>query len=359
MLADAEPDFIATTEKLWEKMPSTHGVPILMDRDLPGVANMPETNPETPVAPENAAYIIYTSGSTGLPKGVVIEHASLTSFTKAAADLYEIQPSDRILQFASISFDASVEEIFPALYSGASLVIKPRDIVHTPSEFFSYCAKEQITIVDLPTAYWHMLTDSLETLRIPDPLRLVIIGGDAADPERVEKWRRHAPGFVRLVNTYGPTETTVAVTFADLDQKSEETGEVPIGRPFPNVNLCILNHFNQPSPFGVAGELYIGGPQTARGYLNRPELTRDRFVPVADAGQDTLFFKTRDRTLLTPSGQIVFKGRMDRQVKIRGFRVEPGEIEKTATLYPGIEDCAVTVEKNTDSHVRTIAFIVL
>jgi amino acid adenylation domain-containing protein len=359
ILADAEPDFIATTEKLWEKMPSTHGVPILMDRDLPGVANMPETNPETPVAPENAAYIIYTSGSTGLPKGVVIEHASLTSFTKAAADLYEIQPSDRILQFASISFDASVEEIFPALYSGASLVIKPRGIVHTPSEFFSYCAKEQITIVDLPTAYWHMLTDSLETLHIPDPLRLVIIGGDAADPERVETWRRHAPGFVRLVNTYGPTETTVAVTFADLDQKSEETGEVPIGRPFPNVNLCILNHFNQPSPFGVAGELYIGGPQTARGYLNRPELTRDRFVPVADAGQDTLFFKTRDRTLLTPSGQIVFKGRMDRQVKIRGFRVEPGEIEKTATLYPGIEDCAVTVEKNTDSHVRTIAFIVL
>ena len=359
ILMDAGPDFIVTTAKLWEKIPSTQAFPVLMDRDLPDLAKMPETNPKTMVTPENAAYIIYTSGSTGLPKGVVIEHASLTSFTKAAADLYEIQPNDRILQFASISFDASVEEIFPALYSGASLVIKPQGIVHTPSEFFSYCAKEQITIADLPTAYWHMLTDSLETLEIPDPLRMVIIGGDAADPERVEKWRRHAPGFVRLMNTYGPTETTVAVTFADLDQDTGETGEVPIGRPFPAVNLCILNHFNQPSPVGVAGELYIGGPQTARGYLNRPTLTQDRFVSVADAQQDTFFFKTRDRTILTPSGQIVFKGRMDRQVKIRGFRVEPGEIEKTATLYPGVEDCAVTVEKNADGHVRTTAFIVL
>ncbi len=359
ILTDAEPDFIATTANLWKKIPATHAVPIVMDRDQPALAQMPETNPETHVAPENAAYIIYTSGSTGLPKGVVIEHASLTSFTKAAADLYEIQPDDRILQFASISFDASVEEIFPALYSGASLVIKPRDMVQTPAEFFSYCAREQITVVDLPTAYWHMLTDSLETLEIPDRLRLVIIGGDAADPERVEMWHRNAPDFVRLVNTYGPTETTVAVTFADLDQDTGETGEVPIGRPFPTVNLCILNHFNQPSPFGVAGELHIGGPQTARGYLNRPALTKDRFVPVACAEQDTLFFKTRDRAILTPPGRILFKGRMDRQVKIRGFRVEPGEIEKTATLYPGVKECAVTVEKTARDHVRTIAFIVL
>ncbi len=252
-----------------------------------------------------------------------------------------------------------MEEIFPALYAGASLVIKPQGLVQTPKEFFSYCAEEQITIADLPTAYWHMLADTLETRQVPEKLRLVIIGGEAADPKRVEKWHRHAPGRVRLINTYGPTETTVAVTFADLDQNTVKTREVPIGRPFPNVNLCILNHFLQPSPPGVDGELYVGGPQTARGYLNRPALTQERFVSVAYAGQDTSFFKTRDRVLLTQQGQIVFKGRMDRQVKIRGFRVEPGEIETTAARYPGVKECTVTLEKNRDGHVRTNAFIVL
>jgi len=359
ILADAGPDFIATTEKWWPKIPETLAVPVLLDRDQALLAQMPETNPETPVGPENTAYIIYTSGSTGLPKGVVIEHASLTAFTKTAAELYEIQPDDRILQFASISFDASVEEIFPALYAGACLVIRPRDMVQTPLEFFSYCAEEQVTVVDLPTAYWHMLADSLDTLHMPDRLRLVIIGGEAADPGRVEKWRRKAPGFVRLVNTYGPTETTVAVTFADLGRDPGDSGDVPIGHPFPGVNLCILNHFLQPSPPGVAGELYIGGPQTARGYLNRPGLTQERFVPLACAGQDTRFFQTRDRVLFTQQGQVVFKGRMDRQVKIRGFRVEPGEIETTAARYPGVKECAVTMEKNARGDVRIIAFIVL
>ncbi len=168
ILADAEPDFIVTTAPWLKKIPATHAVPVLLDRDRPSLEKMPVTNPETLVTAKNAAYIIYTSGSTGLPKGVVIEHGSLTSFTKTATELYEIQPDDRILQFASISFDASVEEIFPALYAGASLVIKPQGLVQTPKEFFSYCAEEQITIADLPTAYWHMLADTLETRQVPE-----------------------------------------------------------------------------------------------------------------------------------------------------------------------------------------------
>ena len=358
ILADAEPDFITTTEKWYPTIPKNSAVPVLLDKDQKILTQMPEADPKSTVGQENAAYIIYTSGSTGLPKGVVIDHASLTSFTKTAAELYEIQPDDRILQFASISFDASVEEIFPALYAGASLVIKPREMVQTPADFFSYCAQEQVTVVDLPTAYWHMLADSMDTLHVPERLRLVIIGGEAADPDRVEKWRRHAPDFVRLINTYGPTETTVAVTFADLSLDPGDHENVPIGRPFPGVNLCVLNHFLQPSPAGVAGELYIGGPQTARGYLNRPDLTQERFMSLACAGQDTRFFKTRDRVLLTRSGQMVFKGRMDRQVKIRGFRVEPAEIETTASDYPGVKECAVTTEKNAQGDARIIAFIV-
>ncbi|MCA1787189.1 MAG: amino acid adenylation domain-containing protein, partial [Desulfobacteraceae bacterium] len=359
IMTDAAPDFIATTTDLWEKIAPTKAVPVFMDKDLDAMGDLPDINPESRVSPEHAAYIIYTSGSTGNPKGVVIEHGSLMSFTRSAADLYEIQPSDRILQFASISFDASVEEIFPALFSGASLVIKPRETMHTPAQFFAFCAKNQVTILDLPTAYWHMIADEIDTLQVPDELRLVIIGGEEADLDRVKKWRRHVPGFVRLLNTYGPTETTVAVTVADLGRDLDDTDQVPIGRPFPNVNLCIMNHFNQPSPPGVLGELHIGGAQTARGYLNQADLTRDRFIPIDRFGQDTRFFKSRDRARVVSSGQIFFQGRMDRQIKIRGFRVEPGEIEKTACLYPRVKDCAVTVEQTSRDHVRTTAFIVL
>lgn len=359
ILKDAEPDFIITTAKNQKKFGDTTAQIILVDTDFQKIRAMETLNPVTEVAPNNMAYIIYTSGSTGTPKGVVIEHSALVSFTRSATDTYDIQSNDRVLQFASISFDASAEEIYPTLFSGATLVIKPQTIVQTPAHFFDFCRKNQLTVIDLPTAYWHMIADQIDTLTLPEHLRLIIIGGDEANPDKVRKWQAHIPADIRLLNTYGPTETTVAVTFSDLSHHIPESGRVPIGTPFSNVSLCILNHFKQPAPPGVTGELYIGGPQTARGYLNREDQTRKSFVKINAAQKDNYFFKTGDHAMMLPTGQVIFLGRIDRQIKIRGFRVEPGEIETTILTHERIKECGLAVSKDADDNRTLTAFIVL
>ena len=358
ILADCNPDIVITADKDQKRIRPCKAQIVLIDRDLQEILAMKSVNPKEPVTPENMAYIIYTSGSTGIPKGVVIEHNALTVFTKSAIDIYDIQPNDRVLQFASISFDASAEEIYPALFSGATLVMRPQGQFHTPARFFEFCRQNQLTVIDLPTSYWHLIADEIDTLLLPESLRVVIIGGEEAHPDKVRKWQAHIGDNVRLVNTYGPTETTVAATFCDLSRPGIETGRVPIGRPFPDVNLCILNHFQQPALPGITGELYIGGPQLARGYLNRPDQTEKSFVMMNINQNKRRFFKTGDQALLLPEGQVVFLGRIDRQVKIRGFRVEPGEIERAALSHEQVRECALVVLQDADGNPGLTLFIV-
>ena len=364
IIEDAHPDLIITDSDHLKKIPDSSAHLVLFDREMQTIVRCADTNPQVPVAPEHMAYIIYTSGSTGNPKGVVIQHSALSSFTKSAAETYDFQPTDRILQFASISFDASAEEIYPTLFSGACLVIKPRDLVLTPAQLFAYCESNGITVADLPTAYWHMMADQISDLNLPDTLRMIIIGGEAANPAKVKAWQQTVTNSVRLLNTYGPTETTVAVTYADLSIASAVNGHIPIGRPFSDVSLCILNHFHQPAPPGVTGELYIGGPQLARGYLNQDEQTRHAFGPLPRLQKedrlqaDNRFFKTGDNAFMLPSGDIIFLGRKDRQIKIRGYRVEPDEIEKTALTHPDVAAAAIAVSKDNQGNTETAFFIV-
>ena len=357
---DANPEIIITSIAHEHRLNPDVTRVILFDVEIAEIKRMPGTNPRTPVKPESMAYVIYTSGSTGNPKGVMVDHSSLVAFTRSASEIYDIRPDDRMLQFASISFDASAEEIFPTLFSGATLVMKPRDVVHTPSQFCDFCRVNQLSILDLPTSYWHLLADEIDTLDMPAQIRLIIIGGDEANADKVDKWNQHIHQGVRLINTYGPTETTVAVTWADLSSGSQSVnGKVSIGSPFPNVSLCILNHFVQPALPGTLGELCIGGTQTARGYLNRKELTAQSFVKFEQLNQGTTFFKTGDHVELLEGYGILFHGRIDRQIKIRGYRVEPGEIEKTALLYQGVAECAVAVSKQPDGNILTAAFMVV
>ena len=358
ILEDCKPDFIITTSSHAHKVKTASARKLLVDRDRARITAQPAANPAREVFPGQLAYIIYTSGSTGRPKGVMVEHACLAAFTKTAAHTYELEPHDRILQFASISFDASVEEIFPTLLAGAVLVIKPRELIQTPQAFFTYCRNMKLSVIDLPTAYWHMIADEIHMLDLPPDLRLVIIGGDAAHPERVRAWQSAVGSHPRLLNTYGPTETTVAVTWEDLSAAPLQTDIVPIGIPFPSVNLCILNHFDQPAPPGVTGELYIGGPQVARGYLNREEETQKNFVSMKTDGSRIRFFKTGDFAKMLPSGQVIFLGRKDRQVKIRGYRVEPGEIEQTLTACSMVRETALVLTLTPNKEIRMTAFVV-
>ncbi|HLL46877.1 MAG TPA: amino acid adenylation domain-containing protein, partial [Longimicrobiaceae bacterium] len=324
-----------------------------------------------PVAPDSAAYVIYTSGSTGRPKGVVVPHRALANYTEHARAEYGIGAEDRVLQFASLVFDASAEEIFPALASGAALVLRTDEMIDSPAAFARACAEWGITVASLPTAYWHELAAATadELPALPDPLRLVIIGGERALPERLEAWRGRFGTGARLVNTYGPTEATVVATLADVaepepaDPVRAEVPEiplpaVPIGRPVSNARAYVLDAHGRPVPAGVAGELYMGGAGVARGYLGRPGLTAERFVPDALSGEPgARLYRTGDRVRWRPDGRLEFLGRADAQVKVRGFRIEPGEVEAELARHPAVRECAVVAHEDEPGAVRLVAYV--
>ena len=288
-----------------------------------------------PLVEHAPAYVIYTSGSTGVPKGVAVTHANLAARVRWMVDAYELGPDDRIVQFASLSFDAHAEEIFPALVAGARIVLLPDGGASLP-DFLA--VSPDVTVLDLPTAYWHQLVDLIDEIAWPDALRLVILGGQQASGAAVDRWRERFGSRVRLVNTYGPTEATIIATAADL-----VGGDVrpPIGRPIGATGVQVLDRAGRRVPPGVAGELAIGGAGVAAGYLARPALTAERFVPDPQGEPGARRYLTGDLVRWRGDGDLEFLGRLDDQVKVRGFRVEPGEVETTILGHPAISEAAV------------------
>ncbi|HEX2189970.1 MAG TPA: amino acid adenylation domain-containing protein, partial [Longimicrobiaceae bacterium] len=374
VLADSGAGVLVTSKGIVERLPQFGGETLVLG---PGAEPPYPPGPPPPASGgwEGAssgggglAYVVYTSGSTGRPKGVLVEHGSLASFAAAAAGLYGIGPADRVLQFASLSFDASVEEIFPALLAGATLVLRTDDMLSDARTFFARCEEWGLTVLDLPTAYWHELVAEMErrTARLPGCVRLVIIGGERALPERVAAWRRLAGGGVRLVNTYGPTEATVVATLAELggrDDSPPAPGQalppVPIGVPVPGARVRVLDAELRPLPVGARGELFIGGAGTARGYLGRPGLTAERFLPDPFADEPgARMYRSGDVARWRRAGELEFVGRADDQVKVRGFRVELGEIEDVLLRHPGVRDAAVAAREDEPGRVRVVAYVV-
>lgn len=315
------------------------------------VENLPESS-----APENLAYVIYTSGSTGKPKGVQITQRSLLNHNFSVASAYELHSGDRVLQFSPVSFDISVEEIFPSLLRGCTVVLRDDDVLSSTARFMDFVAREKLTVLDLPTAYWHELVDYLQTALMPKSVRLVIIGGEKASDEGWRRWKFRVGESVKLINSYGPTETTVIATMhkARLDDEV-----LPIGRPLPNVELLVLDADLQPVPIGHPGELYIGGAGVARGYLNRPELTAEKFIhnPAKGSGTSRLY-KTGDMVRMRQDGVIEFLGRADEQVKIRGFRIEPGEIESVLRSHASLKEAVVVAREDGAGHKKLVAYFV-
>ncbi len=314
--------------------------------------------------PANAAYVMYTSGSTGNPKGVIVEHRALAAFTQSAMELYGWGPNDRILQFASPSFDASVEEIFVSLASGATLVLRSDDMLRSIPTFIAACHDAGITSLDLPTAFWHQLTRALEDgfVKLPECVRLVIVGGEQLASDVVTAWTRVTNSHVRLLNTYGPTEATVVTTAMDLSSPGHlvlNHARVPIGRSLRHAKTYVLDTDLRPVPFTVPGELFIGGKALARGYLNLPEKTQEVFIqnPYGRSVGDRLY-RTGDRVRMRPNGVLEFLRRIDRQVKIRGFRVELGEVEAALRTLPEIQEAAVVANTDINGLVRLVAYVV-
>jgi amino acid adenylation domain-containing protein len=336
---------------------------LLLTPGLKDLAVESAENPGVTLTPENLAYVIYTSGSTGEPRGVELTHRGLANHQKAAIDLYGLKGRDRILQFSSISFDIAFEEMFPAWAAGACLVLRDGDMGLDAKSFMRWLEERRITVLDLPTAFWHEWVHQLPESRqpLPEALRLVIVGGEKASAGAYAAWHRLAAGKIRWINTYGPTEASVIATAyepaSDLDFASSR--ELPVGLPIQNVQTYILNTELEPVPVGAVGELYIGGMGVARGYLNRPKLTAEKFIPDPFSGQPgARLYKTGDLACFLPDGNILFRGRRDDQVKIQGFRVELGEVEAALSALPGIDEAAVIVREDQPGNRRLAAYFV-
>ena len=333
---------------------------ICLNQDWDTIATEVDDNLLCASTPDHLAYVIYTSGSTGTPKGVMVPHSALVNFTQAATDLYDMTSDDRVLQFASISFDAAAEEIYPTLTSGGTLVLRTDDMLGAAEQFLKKCADLQLTVLDLPTAFWQQIVPDLAVAEatLPDSLRLVIIGGERVSPEHVKTWQTQVGDHPKLINTYGPTEATIVATAFPISTLPI-ANEVPIGRPLANIETYVLNNYLQPVPIGVPGELHIGGKGLARGYLNRPELTSERFIPHPFSNTpEAQLYKTGDLVRYLTDGALEYLGRIDDQVKIRGFRVELGEVESALTADSHVKDAVVIAQTDDLGSQQLVAYLV-
>jgi amino acid adenylation domain-containing protein len=362
MLADAQAPLLLTREGLLPAGVSTVTQTIDLASEWQAIDRESSDRYESKVASTNLAYIIYTSGSTGKPRGVLLTHAGLVNHHITVQGLYDLKPTDRVLQFSSISFDISVEEIFPTWVAGATLVLKTENTPLDARGFVQWIAEWGVTVLDLPTAYWHELVHQLSELKqgMPATMRLVIVGGEKASATALAAWNKLVAGRVRWINTYGPSEASIIATAYEPNGDSlMEGAAIPIGRPIANTQVYLLDNDLKPVPEGMGGELHIGGVSLARGYLNHPQLTAEKFIknPFSDHASARLY-KTGDMARYLKSGDIEFLGRSDDQVKIRGFRVEMGEVESTLGQYPGIHGAVVLAREVGSDGKQLAAYIV-
>ncbi len=362
MIRDAEIAVLISEKALQPALPAVE-VPILLLDD--NKLDLPPANAYRPVAfsGNEAAYIIYTSGSTGTPKGVVVSHRSVVNHNLAIAEIFELQDCDRVLQFATVNFDAAGEEIYPTLQNGAVLVLRGNEVLISGQELLDLTEANGITIWDLPTAYWHQVLSELKQLKrqIPNTLRLLVLGGDKLSAERYKEWLNVGGKRVRTLNTYGPTEGTIdSIVFECPNSIAavEALGEIPIGKPIANTKAYVLDNNLKPVPVGIPGELFLGGACVAQGYWKRPDLTAERFLPDAYSDQpQARMYRTGDLVRWRSDGQLEYIGRTDHQVKIRGFRVELEEIEHILLQNPEIKDAAV-VAREKQGNKQLIAYLV-
>ena len=302
------------------------------------------------------AYVLYTSGSTGRPKAVGITRDALSSYVAWAGRRFNLGPDRRVLQFASLGFDTSAEEIFSTLTTGGTLVLRNEHMLESPEVFLQRVADWQVDVLDLPTAYWHRLCSALgQGHRLPDRVQTVIIGGEAARVDRLKQWHAGAP-TARLINTYGPTEATIVA--CDRDLSDPDYGRaVPIGFPVPGSRALVVDRDLNPVPIGVVGELCIGGDRLARGYLGRAALTAAAFLPDPfSTVPGARLYRTGDLVRRRHDGALEFIGRRDHQIKLRGLRIELGEIESAVLEHGAVRDAVVVVERTGESESLVVYF---
>ena len=347
IMQDAGAKLLITSDTILDRIGAQlNSHPIFnIDKQLSETDAFPDTKPEVLNRSANdLCYIIYTSGTTGQPKGVLLEHRNVANYISAAKKIYPIDDTDRALQGFSVSFDASVEEIWVPLSVGATLVIGTFEIMRSGDRFASILNSLDITFLSCAPTLLSMVKEDIPGLKI------LIFGGEVCSKDIATRWCKQD----RVVfNTYGPTEATVIATYSVL----KPFEEVTIGKPLQGYDVLLVNEQLEPIANGEEGEILIGGESIARGYLNRDELTAKKFVETDKfKGVSERYYRTGDLARYAPNGELIFLGRADAQVKVRGFRVELAEIEGLLTKCEGVQASAVALDSNTQ---QLAAYVVL
>jgi amino acid adenylation domain-containing protein len=349
MVEDSGLKVLVTRRGLAEGLaPECVGV-VLLDEPLPTAAGEGQAAREPcGVTADNLAYVIYTSGSTGRPRGVALTHGGLSNLVAAQRRAFGVRPDERVLQFASFSFDASVSEFFVTLLAGATLVLGDAESLLPGPALAEFLQRRSVTMATLPPS-------ALANMRRAEAgtLMKLVTAGEPLTPGALGRW---AGDGREIINAYGPTETTVCATVGACDPEGET---VTIGRPIDGTEVYILGEDLQPVPAGVTGELYVGGCGLARCYVNLPALTAEKFVPDPFGGRvGARLYHTGDLARWRPDGRVEFIGRRDQQVKLRGYRVELGEIEAVLGRHPSVVEAAVVARADEPHGTRLVAYVV-
>ena len=300
------------------------------------------------------AYMIYTSGSTGRPKGVLMPHAGMINQSAWLSHQNELTAADRVLHKAALSFDVSVWEVFTPLAAGATLVVARPEGHRDPAYLVRLIREQSVTVAELVPSMIQAFLAQPESARCQS-LRRLLSGGEDLLPHILKQTFATLP-HVRVSNGYGPTEACVGVI---THQCRNDSGvRVPIGRPVWNMRVFVVDEGLELVPPGVAGELYVAGPQLARGYLGRAGLTAERFVACPWGGPGERMYRTGDVVRWNAGGDLEFVGRSDEQVKVRGFRIELGEVEAALAAQPGVAQTAVTVREDRPGDRRLVGYVV-
>ncbi|GIQ60982.1 hypothetical protein Flavo103_41180 [Flavobacterium collinsii] len=310
--------------------------------------NYPTTSPEIALDPNQLMYVIYTSGSTGQPKGVMIEHKSLVNYIINQTEEFGLDHSDRVLQFSNNAFDASMEQIFLALFNGASLIGVSKERIIDPADFINVLQEYSVTHLHATPGY----LSHLENLSSCKTLKRIVAAGEICPKNLAEKMVKIATFY----NKYGPTEATISATMCRVDTSHLESNLIPIGKPLKGSEVYILSDDQALKPIGVFGEICISGDSLSRGYLNQEELTAEKFIPNPFI-KGAKLYKTGDLGRWLADGNIEFSGRKDHQVKVRGHRIELGEIEHALLAQENINQCVVTVQE-IETEAVIVAYLV-
>lgn len=361
VLKDTNATLLLTQKNRPIDLPPFAGKTLYLDTIQALLTNQPNTNPEGNASPDALAYITYTSGSTGRPKGVTARHRSVTHHLTFLAQNYGVNEQDIIIQIPTISFDASVRDIFTPLISGAQVVILSEMEAASPRAIAARMQKHSATcILSIVPSLLSQLLAEANKLDWPEKsLRLLLTSGEALQVSYCRQAKEIFSSTLEVVNQYGPTECTMTSTFHRVDIENNGSQYALIGKPVANTQIYLLDKYLNPVPIGLAGEVHIGGVEVSPGYLNRPELTAEKFIadPFSN-NPDARLYKTGDLARYLPDGTLEFIGRIDNQVKIRGFRVELGEIEAALIAHPSVREAVAIIREDQPGDKRLVAYLI-